>query len=126
MEKVLNNINRHIKEKLDSNWFTSLQQSLYKPIEKESRSYNKIKLTQEFLDEQPRKQQKQIPADHIHNSKYNSCLQQSLKKLDSSLLKVVIVLEEEEAGQTHSRMAEVEVFEGSNYDELAANALRKL
>jgi hypothetical protein len=38
---VLNNINRHIKEKLDSNWFTSLQQSLYKPIEKESRSYNK-------------------------------------------------------------------------------------
>lgn len=41
MEKVLNNINRHIKEKLDSNWFTSLQQSLYKPIEKESRSYNK-------------------------------------------------------------------------------------
>ncbi len=36
------------------------------------------------------------------------------------------MLEEEEAGQTHSKMAEVEVFEGSNYDELAANALRKL
>lgn len=38
----------------------------------------------------------------------------------------MIVLEEEEAGQTHSKMAEVEVFESSNYDELAANALRKL
>lgn len=36
------------------------------------------------------------------------------------------MLEEEEAGQTHSKMAEVEVFESSNYDELAANALRKL
>ncbi len=41
VEKVLNNINRHIKQKLESNWFTSLHQSLYKPIEKESRSYNK-------------------------------------------------------------------------------------
>ena len=41
VEKVLNNINRHIKEKLESNWFTNLKNSLYKPIEKESKNYNK-------------------------------------------------------------------------------------
>jgi hypothetical protein len=41
VEKVLNNINRHIKSKLESNWFTSLRDSLYKPVEKESRFYNK-------------------------------------------------------------------------------------
>jgi len=32
VEKVLNNINKHIKQKLDSDWFTSLKNSLYKPI----------------------------------------------------------------------------------------------
>jgi len=41
VEKVLNNINKHIKQKLDSDWFTSLKNSLYKPIEKQSRTYNK-------------------------------------------------------------------------------------
>lgn len=41
VEKVLNNINTHIKQKLESNWFTALKHSLYKPIEKESRTYNK-------------------------------------------------------------------------------------
>ena len=41
VEKVLNNINSHIRKKLDSNWFTTLKQSLYKPIEKESHTYNK-------------------------------------------------------------------------------------
>lgn len=34
VEKVLNNINRHIKKKLESDWFTNLRHSLYKPIEK--------------------------------------------------------------------------------------------
>jgi hypothetical protein len=34
VEKVLNNINSHIRQKLESNWFTTLKQSLYKPIEK--------------------------------------------------------------------------------------------
>lgn len=34
VEKVLNNINTHIKRKLESNWFTALKHSLYKPIEK--------------------------------------------------------------------------------------------
>lgn len=32
VEKMLNNINRHIRKKLDSEWFTNLKQSLYKPI----------------------------------------------------------------------------------------------
>ena len=41
VEKVLNNINRHIKSKLESNWFTSLRDSLYKPVEKESRLFSK-------------------------------------------------------------------------------------
>jgi hypothetical protein len=42
-------------------------------------------------------------------------------------MKVVVVLEEEEHGRVvGTRMAEVEVFENSSFDELAANALRKL
>ncbi len=39
----------------------------------------------------------------------------------------MVLFDEEEHGQIVSnRMAEVEVFENSSYDELAANALRKL
>lgn len=41
VEKVLNNINKHIKMKLESDWFTSLKDSLYKPAEKESKCYSK-------------------------------------------------------------------------------------
>ena len=44
VENVLNNINRHIKRKFESEWFTSLRDSLYKPVEKESRFYNKSTL----------------------------------------------------------------------------------
>ncbi len=32
VEKVLNNINKHIRMKMDSDWFTSLKDSLYKPV----------------------------------------------------------------------------------------------
>lgn len=88
MEKVLNNINTHIKQKLESNWFTALKHSLYKPIEKESRTYNKsrasnysVKLTQVFLDE-PNPNLGSNPArDSIYNSKYNSALQQNIRRL---------------------------------------------
>jgi hypothetical protein len=43
VEKVLNNLNRHLKQKLEGEWFSSLKDSLYRPIEKESRVYNKSK-----------------------------------------------------------------------------------
>lgn len=51
MEKVLNNINRNIKDKVSANWYTSLNHTLYSPLEKNSVSFAKIKLTQEFLDD---------------------------------------------------------------------------
>ena len=41
---MLNNLNKRIRQKMDSDWFSHLRDSLYKPIEKESRSYNKSKL----------------------------------------------------------------------------------
>lgn len=43
VENVLNNLNRHLKQKLEGEWFSSLKDSLYRPIEKESRVYNKSK-----------------------------------------------------------------------------------
>ena len=45
VEKMLNNLNKRIRQKMDSDWFSHLRDSLYKPIEKESRSYNKSKLS---------------------------------------------------------------------------------
>jgi hypothetical protein len=46
--------------------------------------------------------------ESIYNSKYNSTLQQQLRKLDSSLLKVVVVLEATEHEKVvEHRMAEV-------------------
>lgn len=48
-----------------------------------------------------------------------------MKRLDTSLLKVVIVLEMA-ASQRGENVAEIEVYENSNYDDLAFNALRKL
>ena len=53
VEKVLTNINRNIKKKVESNWYTSLNHTLYSPLEKNSVSFGKIKLTQEFVDEEP-------------------------------------------------------------------------
>jgi hypothetical protein len=32
VEKVLNNINSRIKQKLESNWFTTLKDTLYLPV----------------------------------------------------------------------------------------------
>ncbi len=32
VEKVLNNINNRIKQKLESNWFTTLKNTLYLPV----------------------------------------------------------------------------------------------
>ncbi len=60
MEKVLNNINRHIDDKMESGWFSKLKSNLYAPIEKNSTAFaksnfwskNLVKLTQEFIDDQ--------------------------------------------------------------------------
>ena len=51
MEKVLFNINRDIKQKTNAQWYTSLNHTLYSPLEKNSVSFAKIKLTQEFIEE---------------------------------------------------------------------------
>ena len=52
VEKVLSNINRNIKKKISSQWYTSLNHTLYSPLEKNSTSFAKIKLTQEFVEDE--------------------------------------------------------------------------
>jgi hypothetical protein len=41
VEKVLNNINNRIKQKLESNWFTTLKDTLYSPVEKNNQNFSK-------------------------------------------------------------------------------------
>ena len=41
---MLNHLNKRIHEKMDSDWFLQLRDSVYRPIEKESRCYNKSKV----------------------------------------------------------------------------------
>ena len=61
-----------------------------------------------FLDEPSPNASPNPGRDSIYNSKYNSALQQNIRRLESSLLKVVIVLEEEEHGRIiGTRMAEL-------------------
>lgn len=53
---------------------------------------NSVKLTQVFLDEPNPNTSPNPNRDSIYNSKYNSALQQNIRRLESSLLKIVIVL----------------------------------
>jgi len=67
-----------------------------------------VKLTQEFIDDSKPKVSK-VPLfksrkfqESIHNSKYNYELQKNLKRLDASLIKIIIMMErtQGEGGQT--------------------------